>query len=193
MIDRVRGVLAATTADSIVVDVGGVGLRVFVPLTTRSALGPVGSPVELRTVLHLREDTLALYGFLTEDERQLFEQLLTVTGVGPRVALNLLSVLTPDRLRTAIAAGDVELLTTVPGVGRKLAGRLVLELRGKLPTPAPAGGPGSDLDEVAAALQGLGYSPAEVQTALRALALDPALPLEEKIRRALQFFATARR
>ncbi|HID86417.1 MAG TPA: Holliday junction branch migration protein RuvA, partial [Anaerolineae bacterium] len=172
MIARLRGKLEAQGENYVIVNVGGIGFKVRVPTSFLDQLGDVGSPVELFTHLHVRENELALYGCATEDELTLFEQLLTVSGIGPKAALGILSALSPDTLRLAIAQGQVDVLTQVPGIGKKTAQRLVLDLKGKLDlaalmAEAPALTPADA--EVIAALTGLGYSVAEAQAALRSL------------------------
>ena len=192
MIAGVRGVLEAISGDAVVVGVGGFSVRVLVPASTLRRLGAVGEAVQLRTHLYVREDVLALYGFATDEEIQLFETLLTVSGVGPQLALSILSAASPEAIRSAIAAGDADALSRIPGLGKKLAGRLILELKGKIaapaaPTPLPTA---SAVDsDVLAALTGLGYSTADAQAALRALPDDPTLSLEDKILHALRYFA----
>ncbi|HEX5418188.1 MAG TPA: Holliday junction branch migration protein RuvA [Chloroflexota bacterium] len=189
MIAAVTGLLEATQTDAVLVQVGGFTLRVFAPTSTISRLPAVGQAVRLYTHFYLREDVIALYGFLTADELSLFEQLLTVSGVGPRVALAMLSAASAETLRGAIASESVETLTRLPGIGKKLAARLILELRGKLTAPegVPAT-PTAPADvEVIEALVGLGYTPADAQAALKSL--PAGLELEEKIRRALRYFA----
>ena len=190
MIARLRGKLEARGEDYVIVDVGGIGFKVRVPTSLLDQLGDVGSPVELFTHLHVRENELALYGCATEDELALFEQLLTVSGIGPKAALSILSALAPDTLRLAIAQGQVDVLTRVPGIGKKTAQRLVLDLKGKLDlaalmAEAPAISPADA--EVIAALTGLGYSVSEAQAALRSLP-EAEMDLEEKIRLALRYF-----
>jgi Holliday junction DNA helicase RuvA len=190
MIARLRGKLEGRGESYVIVHVGGIGFRVRVPTSLLDQLGDVGSPVDLFTHLHVRENELALYGFATEDELALFEQLLTVSGIGPRAALGILSALSPDTLRLAIAQGQVDVLTRVPGIGKKTAQRLVLDLKGKLDlaalmAEAPALTPADA--EVIAALTGLGYSVAEAQAAFRSLP-DREMDLEEKIRLALRYF-----
>src|SRR6185503_13072964 len=137
---------------------------------------PRDGEVLVHTVTYVREDTLALYGFATTDERRAFEQLLTATGVGPKLALAVLAVHAPDALRRAVTAGDADALTLVPGVGRKGAARLVLELKGKLgdgPVEIPAEpGVRPAYADVREALGALGYGPAEVKTALETLPAD---------------------
>jgi Holliday junction DNA helicase RuvA len=191
MIASIHGRLEAHGADWVVVDVGGVSLRVFVPATSIARLPPLGEPVRFVTHLYLREDAIALYGFLSSDDLSLFEQLIGVTGVGPKVALTMLSSATSTSVRQAIASENVDNLIKIPGIGRKLASRLILELRGKLTAPeggvaVPNATPDSDVVD---ALLGLGYSLADAQTALRSLPSDRALELEERIRLALQSFA----
>jgi holliday junction DNA helicase RuvA len=193
MIACLRGRLADVLPDGAVIDVGGVGYRVFLTPKALAAL-PRGGEVLVHTVTYVREDTLALYGFLSADERQVFEQLLAAGGVGPKLALALLSVHSPDALRRAVNAGDADALTLVPGIGRKGAARLILELKGKfgdgsLELPSdPAARPA--YAEVREALAALGYAPAEVRTALESLPDDAgALPTEELLRLALQGLA----
>ncbi|HYF95078.1 MAG TPA: Holliday junction branch migration protein RuvA [Symbiobacteriaceae bacterium] len=147
MIAHVRGELAAATADSAVVDAGGVGYRCLVPTSTRSRLPAVGQEVLLFTSLQVREDSMTLYGFLTAEEYDLFELLLKVEGIGPKVALSVLSATTPDSLRRALALEDITALCRVPGIGKKTAQRMVLELKDKVgaigvaPIPLPGGVP----------------------------------------------------
>jgi len=189
MIAAVTGLLEATLTDAVLVQVGGFTVRVFAPTSTISRLPPIGQAVRLQTHFYMREDVIALYGFLTANELSLFEQLITVSGVGPRVALGVLSAASAETLRTAIASESIEILTRLPGIGKKLAARLILELRGKL--TAPEGSPATltapaDV-EVVEALIGLGYTPADAQAALKSL--PAGLDLEEKIRRSLQYFA----
>jgi Holliday junction DNA helicase RuvA len=196
MIASLRGHLAEALPDGAVIEVGGVGYRVF--LTPKALAGlPRDGEVLVHTVTYVREDTLALYGFATVDERRAFEQLLGATGVGPKLALAVLSVHSPDALRRAVAAGDADALTLVPGVGRKGAARLILELRGRLGDGEPeppvevAGRPA--YAEVREALGALGYGPAEVKAALAALPADAgALATEELLRLALRGLGTAR-
>ncbi|MEA2584674.1 MAG: holliday junction helicase RuvA, partial [Thermomicrobiales bacterium] len=134
MIAGLRGRLDAKLADALLVDVGGVVYRVGTSASTVSEIGDIGEPVRLQTHLFVREDQMTLYGFATDDELKLFETLITVTGVGPRLACAILSSLRVETLHEAIQAGNADLLATVPGVGKKTAARLILELRGKLPT-----------------------------------------------------------
>jgi holliday junction DNA helicase RuvA len=197
VIASLRGRLLEVLADGAVIEVGGVGYRVF--LTPKAVAGlPRDGEVLVHTVTYVREDTLALYGFATTDERRAFEQLLTATGVGPKLALAVLAVHAPDALRRAVSAGDTDALTLVPGIGRKGAARLLLELKGRL---GDAGEPELPVDtggrpayaEVREALGALGYGPAEIKTALAALPPDAgAQSTEELLRLALRGLGSAR-
>lgn len=191
MIAGLRGVLESREGDTLVVEVQGVSYRVHAPTSTLSRVGAVGEAVKLYTHLYVRKDALALYGFATADELTLFEQLLTVSGVGPKAALALLSAFAPETLRTALAQGNVELLTRVPGIGKKTAGRIVLELRGKIDLGALGAPALSEPDaEVVTALTNLGYPASEAQRVVAALPKDSDLSVAEKIRLALQAFAS---
>jgi Holliday junction DNA helicase RuvA len=184
-----RGVVEEWGADWLLVFVGGVGLRVQVPASTAEALGRPGDNVLLHTHLHIRDDAVSIYGFASAEDLRLFEMLIGVSGVGPRGALSLLSALGADGLSDAVAAGDAPRLQQVPGVGQKMAARLVLELKGKLVgRPAAASVPASRDDDVVAALVGLGYSQAEAQAAAGSVPSDGSLEVEERIRRALAYF-----
>lgn len=187
MIDFVRGTVVELGSDGVVVSVGGIGLRLIVPPASLSRLPRPGQEATLHTYLQVREDALALYGFATREERNLFARLLTVAGVGPKLALGALSALPVERLAAVIAAGDVETLARVPGIGRKTAQRIVLDLKGKLAAPgAPAAAPSGVLAVAAEALRSLGYTQAEIAAALAALPQDEELTEEEAVRRAFQ-------
>lgn len=193
MIASLRGEIRVRGPDFLVVDVGGVGFRVQVPASALEELGDVGDTVRLYTHLHVRDDALALYGFPTPEQLELFEALLGVSGVGPRLALSLLSSTSADTLRLAIEQEDVELLTRVPGVGRKTASRLILELKGRidltrvgLPGRAPVPPEQAELVEV---LTSLGYTLAEAKEAIASLPEEArGMPLEERLRLALRYF-----
>jgi holliday junction DNA helicase RuvA len=197
MIASIRGNLIFVGVDHCVLETGGVGFLIFAPRNVLGALGELGGETLLYTHLHIREDVLALYGFASPDQRHLFETLLGVSGVGPKVALSLLSGGPPEELRVAIAGGDTTRLTRVPGVGKKMAERLVLELRGKLDVkglPAAAGATpalmavNTDLAEM---LVGLGFSAAEASAAIAALPADAPPDLEDRLRLALKYFGSA--
>lgn len=194
MIASVRGTLITIATDHAVVETGGIGWMIYAPRQVLAALGDIGTDVRLFTYLLVREDSLTLYGFESVGQRRLFETLLGVTGVGPQAALNLLSSGTTDELQLAIATGDVARLARTPRIGKKLAERLVLELKGKLDikglpaatgvTPAVAAA-NAELSEM---LVSLGFSSAEAATAIAALPPDAPLDLEERLRLALRYF-----
>jgi Holliday junction DNA helicase RuvA len=191
MIARLSGTVWNIGQGLVVVRTGGIGLQVHVPSGVLAQLDGVGQPVELFTHLHVRENELALYGFLTEEELALFKLLLSVSGVGPKTALALLSTVSPDVLRQAVVQEEPALLSRVPGIGPKTARAIIFHLKDKLiPTGAKAVPLLSDADaEVIAALTGLGFSLVEAQTALQSLPRDEDLPVEERVRQALAYFA----
>ncbi|KAB8139767.1 Holliday junction branch migration protein RuvA [Chloroflexia bacterium SDU3-3] len=196
MIASVRGALIFLGVDHCVVEMGGMGLQVFAPKTVLANLGQLGDEVRLYTHMHIREDALALYGFATIDQRHLFETLIGVSGIGPKVALSLLSTTTPDELRLAIAGGDTARLARVPGIGKKTAERLVLELKTKVGVkggPLPAGATPAATSanaELVEMLTSLGFSAAEAAGAVAALPADAPAELEERLRLALRHFGT---
>jgi len=193
VIATLRGRLVTKGQSHVVIDVAGVGFKVYVPSSLLERLGGSGQELSLFTHMHVHERDIALYGCSTPGELALFELVLTVSGIGPKVALSVVSVMSADALRDAIERGDTATLTRVPGVGKKTATRVMLDLKDKLgvslefaSTPAL-----TDADrEVVAALTSLGYSVAEAQAALRSLPEGEDLALEERIRLALQYFAT---
>lgn len=188
MIASVRGPVRHVGLDHLVVEVGGVGLLVHTTPAT-AAEGRTGQEVTLETTLVVREESLTLYGFGSQDAKALFEQVQTVSGVGPRLALAMLSVHTPDAVRAAIAQGDLVALTKVPGIGKKSAERLVLELKDKIlavgvdpasltVTPAGAGADDAVLGQVREALEGLGWSTRQAEAALTAVTSGPGAPTD---------------
>lgn len=199
MIAAVRGVLDGKTLDSALVNVGGVTLKVLAPLSVLANLN-VGETVSLSTYLLVREDAMALYGFASSEDRDMFEQLLSVGGVGPRIGLALLSGLTSGQLYEAVLAEDVNRLTMAPGVGKKLAARLVLELRPKFEKLSPIGTgiggvsgvvrPGNVRAQVIEALTSLGYSTQQAAAAVRTLPEDAGGNIEDLIMRALRSLAS---
>lgn len=192
MIERIRGRVEERGADWVVVNLGVVSLRVHTTSTTLSTVGEVGAEVNLLTHLYQREDLLALYGFATREERELFLRLLGVTGVGPRAAQMMLSTLSPSALQQAIEGEAVDTLVRVPGIGRKTAQRVILELKGKL-VPIGAGtvaAPSPADSDLASVLIGLGYSAAEAAEALRSVPPKEGLSDEDRLRAALRHFAT---
>jgi len=181
MISFLRGLVAQKTLSSVVLDVGGVGYACGVSANTAAALPAPGSPEECRVYTHLqvREDGVALFGFATQEERAVFERLVAISGVGPKLALAVLSSFGPDALRDVVAAGDEKRMATVPGVGKKTASRMILELKDALKTdllggsavlpgmgaePAAAAGA---LDDATAALLSMGFTAAECELALK--------------------------
>jgi Holliday junction DNA helicase RuvA len=191
MIASISGTLHGIRDHSVVVLVGGVGLEVHVPSNVFNMYTDIGQPVELATCLVVREDSLTLYGFLLEEERQAFELLLSVSGIGPRLSLAVLSTLSLDMLASAVQRDEPEVIARVPGVGKKTAQKIALELKGKL---LPEGMPvelaaiSSTDTEVIAALTALGYSIVEAQAALQSIPRDAPDDIEERIRLALAYF-----
>ena len=190
MIVSVRGVLEAVGTDWVHLRIGGVTLQVYVPQATIAELGPLGGQTSLYTHLRLRDDQPVLYGFATHASLELFLLLNGVSGVGPRLALALLSGLGPASLHQAIASGDVAALSSASGVGRRTASRIVLDLKGKLEIEEPSivTAQSSDDVDVIAALTALGYSTNEARRAVGNLERGSGLTLEDRIRLALQQF-----
>ena len=197
MIDAVHGVLAAKSPTSAVVRVGGFDMRLHISVSCFETLPALGKEIHLLSYLHVREDALQLYGFADVVERDLFERLISVSGIGPRLAVGILSGATASRVREAIEAGDPEFLQTLPGVGKKLAQRLVVELREKVTPAVPASPAGASVpgalttsvaSDAAIALQSLGFTRSGAQAAVQdALAdLGAGASVEATIRRALQ-------
>ena len=180
MIARLRGTVAARTAAGVVLDVGGVG---YLVAATPRVAARVGEEATVETYLHVREDALQLYGFASADERELFELLLGVSGVGPKVALAIVSGSAPAELRRAIVREDTARFEAIPGIGRKTAQRVVLELREKMAIPAEVAMP-ADALTARDALVELGWSLPDAESALAGV--DAALPVEEQVRLALR-------
>jgi Holliday junction DNA helicase RuvA len=192
MIASLHGRLESLGSDWAVINVNGIGFQVYMPTSTLSTLGRIGKELHLYTCLVLREDSVTLYGFKTTEELDFFQTLISVSGFGRRIALAVLSTMSVEQASMAIATSNTDLLTTVPGIGKKMAGRLIMELKDKIgagfivtPTNQLAG----ENAEVISALISLGYSVAE---ASQALATIPStdLSLEEKVKLALQYFAS---
>lgn len=192
MIDSLSGIVQYKEPSLVVIACGGVGYGCKVSLQTAATVGSVGEETTLLTHLAVREDEISLYGFSTRSERICFLQLLSVSGVGPKAALSILSDLSPDRFALAVAAGDYKVFTKTKGVGPKLAQRIVLELKDKVSKTAQAAGyadavsvqpVGSNMEEAMAALMVLGYGQSEVASVLSSL--DPALSASELIRLSL--------
>lgn len=191
MIGALTGTIAEVrpsgSVGEIEIDVGGVGYLVLVPSSLLANLR-VGETIRLTTHMVVREDSMTLYGFSEPERRQMFMNLLSVSGVGPKLALAILSAMDPPSLARAVASGDVSALTTVPGVGKRSAERMILELKEKLGGPAEiALGSGSKLTEVRDALIGLGYSPAEAREALDHIGANSSdASVEDLVRAALK-------
>lgn len=203
MIAFVSGPVAALAPDTAVIEVGGIGMAVQCAPNTLAALR-VGEPAKLATSLVVREDSLTLYGFADDDERQVFELLQTASGVGPRLAQAMLAVHSPDGLRTAVATGDEKALIAVPGIGKKGAQKLLIELKDRLGAPvgpaaarpAAVRGPASWQEQLHAALIGLGYQPREAEDAVAAVTPQAEAAAEPNVgallRAALQTLNRAR-
>lgn len=195
MITSIHGTLEATGIDFAIIRVGGFGIRVFAPSSTLNRLAEPGMEVSLATHFHMREDGISLYGFWTEADRDAFEQLIGVNGVGPKVALSILSVMDAPTFYQAIANEDQQRLGLAKGVGKKLAAHLILELKGKLPSlaafdgAASASSTGNVQAEALEALMGLGFSSAEAQAALSKMPKDRPMTLEEQVTFALRTIA----
>jgi holliday junction DNA helicase RuvA len=192
MIASLHGIVAGLRENSIIVQVGGVGLEVFVPLPTYNELTTeIGSQIDLSTYLVVREDALQLYGFRESEERELFTLLLTVSGIGPRSALSVLSSISTETLANAVQNDNADLISRVPGIGKKTAQKIVLELKGKLHASAmPPGMAAVSVrdTEVIEALTALGYSIVEAQAAIQSIPRDADADVEERIRLALGYF-----
>ena len=191
MIASIQGTLELLGSDWAIINVNGVGFQVHMPTSVLSTLGTVGEEVKLHTHLHLKEDDATLYGFSSADELRLFQTLIGVSGLGPKLALAMLSAMNVEQLMMAIATGSNDLLTTVPGIGKKMADRLILELREKIGADwiaTPAALLAQENTEVLAALTSLGYSVAEASRAVATLPASSELSLEEKLKLALQYF-----
>jgi holliday junction DNA helicase RuvA len=195
MITSIHGTLEASRVDYAIIRVGGFGIQVFAPASTLNRLSEPGMQVSLYTHFHMREDGIALYGFWTEADRNAFEQLIGINGVGPKVALSLLSIMDAPALYKAVADEDQQRLGLARGVGKKLAATLILELKGKLPSSIAIGATdgtspaGKIQAEVLEALIGLGFSTAEAQAAMAKIPQDQAMTLEQQVTYALRTFS----
>jgi len=191
MLAGLKGTIEAIGANWVVIEVGGISFQVFLPTSTLSSIGTVGQKVKLHTHLAVREDNLSLYGFGSARELALFQTLITVSGIGPKLGMAMLSAMDTEQLTLAIARGEIDMLTSIPGIGKKTASRIILELKDKIATGwmvtlETAGVQGNS--EVMAALISLGYSTSEASRALGILPRDQNLSLEEKITLALKYF-----
>jgi len=194
MIAHLSGKLLSKQPNQVIVDVNGVGYEVHVPLSTFYELGEVGSPVQLRIYTHVREDTIALFGFKSANEKLMFEQVTSISGIGPKLGITILSGMPVDELVAAIRQSNLARLTSIPGIGKKTAERLVVELRDKLAKTVPTGeqaaaqGVSQPQEDVISALVNLGYAKASaekaVQTVVSTSKAEPAF--EELLRTALR-------
>lgn len=196
MIASLEGTLIEITADGGVLDVGGVGYRVLMPTSAIATLPDRGRRVRVQTHLVVREDSMTLFGFPTTEQRELFAIMLTVSGIGPKGALAALGVHTPEAFRKAIAEEDLDALTMIPGVGRKTAARVIIELKEKLAATALEHIPGSGASgssklvaDARDALEALGYSTAEAREALQQVPADEARDAGDLVRGALRVLA----
>ena len=192
MIAAIEGILEGRGIDSALIKVGGISFRVYMPSSTLNQLGTLGNKVHLHVHLYLKEDNIALYGFASAQESNLFQHLISVSGIGPRTSLALLSSLSYEQLISAIKNSNVDFLTQVPGVGKKTASRLILELKGKLEKEGrEAFLPLSAEDtDIIAALTSLGYSLKEATQIISTLPNSQELSLEERFKLALQYLAS---
>lgn len=184
MIGRLRGVLVSTRESGIVIDVGGVGYEVAMTTRDLASLPGIGEEIVVHAHTHVREEEISLYGFAVESDRELFRVLLTASGVGPKVALAMLASMTAEEVVRAITGEDPDALTVVPGVGKKGAQKIVLELAGKLAGHQIEVVGSQSLGGVRQALEGLGYSTEEINSVVGDL--DPADPIEAQVKAALQ-------
>ena len=191
MIASLHGKLESLGNEWADINVGGIGFQVYMPTSTLSTLITIGEEVKLYTHLHLKEDNATLYGFASADELGLFQTLITVSGLGPKLALAMLSAMNVEKLTMAIASGSTDLLTVIPGIGKKVANRLILELKDKIGAgwiTTPAAQLAQENTDVLAALTSQGYSVTEATKAVATLPPSSDLSLEEKIKLALQYF-----
>ncbi len=190
MIASVRGKVQFAGTNELVVEVGGVGLRIAIPQSAAEPLYKIGASCFLYTYLAVREDALNLYGFRSTEQRSFFELLLDVSGIGPKLSLSILSTLSPEMIRNAVAANQPEVFVTVPGIGKKTGERIVFHLKDKLGTPSAEFITKSDSDvEVLSVLTALGYTQLEAQTAIRSIPDDAGDDVEERVKLALKYFS----
>ena len=193
MISSLHGKVESLGSEWAIINVGGIGFQVYMPTSTLSTLGAIGKEVQLYTHLHLREDNATLYGFGSADELMLFQSLISVSGLGPKLALAMLSGMRVEQLVTAIVTSSADLLTVIPGIGKKVANRLILELKEKIGAgwiTTPTTQLAQENTDVLAALTALGYSAAEATKSVATLPASSEMSLEEKIKLALGYFGS---
>lgn len=186
MIGTLRGLLTVKSPAGLIVEVGGVGYRVLVPIGVLSELPQAGSEVFLYIHTHVREDAITLYGFLSEGEKAVFNTLLGISGIGPKVALNIVSGMPYGDFLAAVDSEDITRLTRIPGLGKKTANRIVLELRGKLPREEDAPSDDAGYGDAVSALMNLGYKKADAFKAVELASKDGHSRIEDVIREALK-------
>lgn len=200
MISYIRGELVALENDKVIVDVGGVGYGIFMSAQAMSLLPPVGNEVKLHTYLNVKEDLMQLFGFLTRDDLQVFKLLIGVSGIGPKGGQSILSVLSPDDLRFAVMANDVKAISSAPGIGKKTAQKLIVELHDKLSiedalehsmtgedkNSGSAQGSGVQ-SEAVQALVALGYGSTEALKAVKQVSIEEGMAVEDVLKQALKF------
>ncbi len=192
MIASLHGKIESTGGDGAVINVNGVGFRVYMPTSTISLLGRTGDEAHLQTHMVMREDSVTLYGFSTTEELELFQILTTVSGLGPKLAIAVLSAMSVEQANMAIATGSSEMLVTISGIGKRMAERIIVELKDKVGAgliASPAAQFAQENTDVIAALSSLGYSIAEASQAVATLPSSD-LDLEEKVKLALQYFSS---
>lgn len=202
MISYIKGPLAEKYEDSVVVEAGGIGYRIFVPSSVLSELPRPGENVKIYTYFSVREDSVSLYGFMSRQDMEMFRQLIGVNGVGPKSALGILSALKPDVLRLAVISGDVKVISKAPGVGNKTAQRIILDLKDKIKAedilygesdtyagPAEISGVGEVGKETVEALTALGYSASEAASAVRKVTITESMKAEDVLKAALRHLA----
>jgi Holliday junction DNA helicase RuvA len=189
MIARIRGILLQKSPTSVLIETGGIGFQLHIPVSSMNDIGEPGQEVQLFTVLHVREDALQLFGFATRQEKDLFLQLISVSGIGPRLAQSVLSGISVDDFGAAIHQQNFSALSSIPGIGRKTAERLVVELKDKIGITAQPGkteGRTPVSEEAVMALLSLGYKRNQAESVIRKLTQESSMPIEELIRRALR-------
>lgn len=184
MIGRLTGTIVEASHESVVLEVGGVGYLIAITPRTLTDLPGLGEEAVLHTHLHVREDQLALFGFDSVQDKELFGMLLGVSGVGPKVAMAILATMTHEQLSVAVVSDDIGALTAVPGIGKRSAQKLLLELKPKMDILDSASMAAGPMAEVREALEGLGYGPDEIRGTL--IDMPPDLPIEEMVRRSLR-------
>jgi Holliday junction DNA helicase RuvA len=190
MIASVRGIVQHVGLQDVVLDVGGIGVQVVVPQAALDPAPVIGQAMFLFTRLIVREESISLYGFSTQEQREVFDLLLQVNGVGPRLAVTILSHLPPDGLRLAVTADQPAALTKVPGIGRKTAEKIIFHLKDRLAAPEAMGRLTLEADnDVVSALTALGYSLVEAQSAVQSISAQAPTDVAARVRLALQYFS----